>query len=52
MTISEVVQLILGPNCSILAIDICTIILFLIYSLMLAMPIYIVLSILKYKKKK
>lgn len=52
MKISSVVYDILGEKCSILAIDICTIILFIIYSIILTMPFYIVLSILKYKRKK
>lgn len=52
MKISEIVRLIMGYECSTLAIDIGTIILFLIYSIILAMPFYIILSILKYKRKK
>ena len=52
MQIADVVIRILGNNAGQLAIDICTIILFTIYSLMLASPLYIIFTILKYKRKK
>lgn len=52
MKISSVVKLIIGEECSILAVDICTIITYLAYTIILVLPFYAVYSILKYKKKK
>lgn len=52
MKISQVALWILGNECSTFAVDICSIILFFAYCLILLMPFYIVISILKYKRKK
>lgn len=52
MQIGDIVISIIGNNTGTLAIDICTIILFTIYSLILASPMYAIISILKYKRKK
>ena len=52
MQISDVVISILGNNAGQLAIDVCSIILFTIYSAMLGSPLYIIFTILKYKRKK
>lgn len=52
MQIADVVISILGNNAGQLAIDVCTIILFGVYSGILMSPTYIIFTILKYKRKK
>lgn len=52
MKISQVALWILGNECSTLAIDICSIILFFTYCIILLLPFYAIFSILKYKRKK
>lgn len=51
MKISDVALWILGTNCTTLAIDICSIILFAFYCGILILPFYTIFTILKYKRK-